>query len=83
MAGEMGMWLANLALMGTAYSMYNEPSSDEGIDEAPLAEFKLSAVRLGTPIPIVYGLAKIGGCMIEWGDWTVVVHENEMSKKAG
>ena len=72
------LWLASIALSVVAYLMY-KPTRKE--PEAPLAVFKLTAIKLGTPIPIIYGLAKIGGVVIDWGNWTVVAHKNRQTKK--
>lgn len=72
------LWLASIALSVAAFLMY-KPTRKE--PEAPLSVFKLSAVKVGTPIPIVYGYAKLGGVIIDWGNWTVVAHKNRQTKK--
>lgn len=72
------LWLGSIALSAAAYAMY-KPTRKE--PEAPLSVFKLSAVKVGTPIPVVYGFAKVGGLIIEWGGWTVVAHKNRQTKK--
>lgn len=72
------MFLAQVALAAVAYFLYKPTDSEI---ENPLSTFKLSGIKIGTPIPIVFGMGKIGGTIIDWGDWTVVAHENRQTKK--
>lgn len=73
------MWLVNLATAGLGYLLY-KPKRDKKA-KPPDMEFKMGAVKIGTPIPVALGYVKVGGLIIEWGDWTVVAHEEEMGGK--
>ncbi len=75
------LWLANIAILGLAYLMYRPKRREK---QKPVnQEFKVSGVKMGVAIPVVFGYAKLGGLMIEWGGWTVIPHVevHEMSKK--
>jgi hypothetical protein len=67
------LWLVNLALLGLGFLLFR-PKRQEP-QKSPTAEFKISAVKIGATIPVVFGIAKVGGLIIEWGDWTVVAHK--------
>ena len=73
------LWLANLAMMGLSYLLYRPKRGEK--TKPVEQQFKLSAIKVGTPIPVIFGEAKVGGLIIEWGDWTTVRHEESMGKK--
>jgi hypothetical protein len=75
------MWLVNMGMAGLGYLMYKPKRNQK--PKAPDLEFKMSAVKIGTPIPIIFGHVKVGGLIIEWGDWTVVSHRTKMGGKGG
>jgi hypothetical protein len=70
------MWLVNIGIAGLGYLLFKSKRNQK--PKAPELEFKMSAVKVGTPIPVIFGHAKVGGLTIEWGDWTVVAHKNRM-----
>ena len=67
------MWLVNIGMAGLGYLMYKPKRNQK--PKAPELEFKMSAVKVGSPIPVIFGHAKVGGLTIAWGDWTVVAHK--------
>jgi hypothetical protein len=73
------LWLANIGLGLLGYLMYKPKRAKDS--KPPLMEFKLSAVKIGSPIPVIFGMAKVGGLIIDWGDWTVVAHKQKQSMK--
>ncbi len=73
------LWLINIALLGLGFLLFR-PKRQEP-QKSPLAEFKMSAVKVGATIPVVFGIAKVGGLIIEWGDWQVVAHKTEYGGK--
>jgi|YelNatPaOPRAMG01_1025707.scaffolds.fasta_scaffold05847_5 hypothetical protein len=70
------MWLVNIGIAGLGYLLYKPKRNQK--TKPPDMEFKMSAVKIGTPIPVVLGYAKVGGLIIEWGDWTVVAHKKRI-----
>ena len=70
------MWLVNIGMAGLGYLLFKPKRNQK--PKAPELEFKMSAVKIGTPIPVIFGYAKVGGLIIEWGDWTVVSHKQKM-----
>jgi hypothetical protein len=73
------LWLVNMALLGLGFLLFKPKRSEP--QKSPMAEFKISAVKVGATIPVVFGIAKVGGLIIEWGDWQVIAHRK--SVKAG
>ena len=72
------LWLVNLALLGISYLLYRPKRNEQ---QKPVEmQFKLSAVKIGVPVPVVFGIAKVGGLIIEWGDWTPVKHTQSYGK---
>ena len=71
--------LVNIAFMGLSYLLFRPKRSET--ETGPEAEFKLSATKLGASIPVIFGIAKVGGLIIEWGDWTPVRHEKKVGGK--
>jgi hypothetical protein len=69
------MWLVNIGMAGLGYLMYKPKRNQK--PKAPELEFKMSAVKIGSPIPVIIGHAKVGGLTIDWGDWTVVAHKQK------
>lgn len=65
--------LAQIGLQVAAYLAYKPPRQAK---QAPtFSDFRLAATKIGTPIPATFGLVRIGGNLIEWGDWQVIRHE--------
>lgn len=49
----------------------------EDTRDATLSSFNFSMVRYGVPLPIVYGYARVGGLVIDQGDFRVVEKQEE------
>lgn len=64
------LWLVNMALLGLGFLLFKPKRSEP--QKSPMAEFKISAVKMGATIPVIFGIAKVGGLIIEWGDWQTV-----------
>ena len=73
------LWLVNVGMAALGYLLYSPKRNQK--PKAPELEFKMSAVKIGTPIPVIFGHAKVGGLTIEWGDWTVVAHRKSYNSK--
>jgi hypothetical protein len=73
------LFLIQLAMMATGYLLFRPTRTTP--TKSPLAEFKMSAVKVGASIPVVWGIAKIGGLIIEWGDWKVTAHKKTQQGK--
>jgi len=73
------LWLVNMALLGLGFLLYRPKRTEP--QKSPMAEFKISAVKVGSTIPVVFGIAKVGGLIIEWGDWQTIAHRQTF--KAG
>jgi hypothetical protein len=74
--------LASLAMTAVSMLMY-KPSRQQTAPSVTMTEFKMSAVKIGAPIPAIFGIARISGLIIEWGDWKVIQHVKTSSMKAG
>lgn len=65
--------VAQIGLSIAAYLMYKPARMAK---QAPtFSDFRMAATKIGTPIPATFGLVRVGGNMIEWGDWQVIRHE--------
>ena len=71
-----------MAMTAAAYLMY-KPQRQQTAPSVTMTEFKMSSVKIGAPIPAVFGIAKIPGLIIEWGDWKVITHTTSKSMGGG
>ncbi|MEM4720579.1 MAG: hypothetical protein QXT73_00780 [Candidatus Methanomethylicaceae archaeon] len=69
--------LAQLALLVVAWLLYRPPRQQK--QQPVFVEFKLSMTRIGSSIPAAFGQVRLGGNIIEWGDWRVIRHEETYS----
>lgn len=75
------LFIAQIALMAIAWLLYKPPRQQK--QDPVFTEFRLSATKIGTTIPAVFGQVRLGGNIVEWGDWRVIRHEEsyDSSKK--
>jgi len=63
------LFVAQVAIYTVAALMYKPPRGQK--QDPTFVEFRLSATKIGMGIPATFGQVRLGGNLVEWGDWQV------------
>jgi len=67
------LFLIQVALMVVSALLYKPPRQQK--QKPSFTEFRLAATKIGMAIPATFGHVRLGGNIVEWGDWQVIRNE--------